>query len=175
MDGNNHQLPPEARHEHADINIWAIGRFGIALALLCIVAVGLLAGLFRYFEARVGGPVPSTRVNLDATKKPPAPYLQDAPITDLKAMRAAEEQILNGYGWIDQANGVVRVPIAQAIEMLAARGLPARQAMPAPSNVTVPTESGMGPKMQRPGGPLNQASGIGGQGSGMTGSSGQGN
>jgi hypothetical protein len=168
MDENNHQqeLRPEERHEHADINIWAIGRFGIALAMLCVVAMGLLAGLFRYFTAREGGPLEPAKSVIDARRKPPAPFLQEAPVTDLRQMRAAEDQILNSYGWIDQAHSVVRVPIARAIDMLAQRGLPSRPQAPPPSSVTVPTESGLGPKMQQPGGPLNQGSGVGGQGSG---------
>ena len=41
-------------------------------------------------------------------------------------MRAAEDQILNGYRWVDQAKGQVRIPIDRAIDMLAQRGLPAR-------------------------------------------------
>jgi hypothetical protein len=172
MDANSHNLRPEDRHEHADVNIWAIGRFGIALAILCVISLGLLYGLFTYFKAREGGPLPAPRI--DARNKPKAPVLQETPITDLKQMRAAEDQLLNSYGWVDQAHGVVRVPIAQAMDMLAKRGVPVRQQMPAPSNVSVPTESGLGAKMVPPGGPLSQGSGVGGQGSGETGSGGQG-
>jgi len=172
MDGNNLELRPEERHEHADINIWAIGRFGIALAVLCMAALGLLAGLFRYFTSQVGGPVEVQRV--DARLRPPAPTLQEKPVTDLLEMRTAEDQILDSYGWVDQSHGVVRVPIGRAIDLLAQRGLPVRQAIPPASGVTVPTESGLGPKMQQPGGPLNQGLGVGGQGSGMSGSRGGG-
>jgi hypothetical protein len=173
MDENRHELRPEERHEHADVNVWAVGRFAIALAVLCVVAMGLLFGLFRYFSSQHGGPVPETRI--DARHKPPAPYLQEKPVTDLKEMRTAEDHLLNSYGWVDQSHGIVRVPIARAIDLLAQKGLPVRQAMPAPSNVTVPTESSLGMKLQQPGGPLNQGSGIGGQGSGKTGGNGQGN
>jgi hypothetical protein len=175
MEENNHQLPPEDRHEHADVNIWAVGRFAIALAILCLVASGLLFGLFRYFTWRDGGPLPPDKLNIDARSKPPAPTLQEQPVTDLREMRAAEDQLLNSYGWIDQAHGVARVPIARAIDMLAQKGLPVRQEMPAASNVTVPTESGLGAKMQAPGGPLNQGPGAGGRGPGTSGRNGQGN
>ena len=97
------------------------------------------------------------QVNVDARRLPPMPRLQSAPITDLKDMRAAEEQILNGYGWVDQANGVVRIPIDRAIDLLAQRGLPTRPQTEQQSgtrDVSVPTESGLGPKVQQPGGPL---------------------
>jgi len=148
---------PEERFEHRDINAWAIYKFGIALAFLCVLASALLFGLYRYFLARQGGPMPQELVNVDARRLPPMPRLQSAPITDLKDMRAAEDQILTGYGWVDQQHGVVRIPIDRAIDLLAQRGVAARpqnEPQSAAAGVSVPTESGLGPKMQRPGGPL---------------------
>jgi hypothetical protein len=146
---------PTVRHEHADVNIWAVGRFGIALVFLCILSLGLLFGLFKYFESSVGGSLPD--LNVDARRLPPQPQLQKAPIQDLQEMRAAEDQLLNSYGWVDQSKGIVRVPINQAIDMLAKRGLPARPQTDAPSaaaSVSIPTEAGLGPKVHQPGGPL---------------------
>ena len=35
-----------------------------------------------------------------------------------------EDQVLGSYDWVDQKNGVVRIPIDQAIDILAKRGLP---------------------------------------------------
>ena len=97
-------------------------RFGIALVFLCILSLGLLFGLFKYFESSVGGSLPD--LNVDARRLPPQPQLQKTPIQDLQQMRAAEDQLLNSYGWVDQSKGVVRIPIDQAIDMLAKRGLP---------------------------------------------------
>jgi hypothetical protein len=148
---------PEERFEHRDINAWAIYKFGIALALLCVLASALLFGLYRYFLARQGGPMPKEMVNVDARRLPPMPRLQSAPISDLKDMRAAEDQILTGYGWVDQQHGVVRIPIERAIDLLAQRGIasrPQNEPQSAAADVSVPTESGLGPKVQQPGGPL---------------------
>jgi hypothetical protein len=144
---------PLVRHEPADVNVWAVGRFGIALVFLCILSLGLLFGLFKYFQSTVGGTLPD--INVDARRLPPQPQLQRSPIQDLNQMRAAEDQLLNSYGWVDQSKGIVRVPINEAIDMLAKRGLPSRPQGEAPtSNVSVPTEGGLGPKLQQPGGPL---------------------
>jgi hypothetical protein len=148
---------PENRFEHRDVNVWAVYKFGIALALLCVVSFGLLFGLYRYFLAREGGAASQQKMNVDARDLPPLPRLQSAPIQDLREMRAAEDSILGGYGWVDQQHGVVRIPIDRAIDLLAQRGLASRpQAGPqsASAGVSVPTESGLGPKMQQPGGPL---------------------
>jgi hypothetical protein len=168
MAGNSHEqnrqdqpLPdlsrPENRHERADVDAWAVYKFGIALAFLCILSMGLLFGLYRYFVNREGGPMAHDQINVDARRLPPMPRLQAAPITDLKDMRAAEEQILKGYGWVDQAHGVVRIPIDRAIDLLAQRGLPTRPQTDAQAmarDISEPTESGLGPKVHRPGGPL---------------------
>jgi hypothetical protein len=168
MAGNNHEpekpaeMPdlskPENRFEHRDVNVWAVYQFGIALSILCIISFGLLFGLYRYFLSREGGPLPPGHENVDARELPPLPRLQSAPIQDLMDMRAAEDKILGSYGWVDQPHGVVRVPIDRAIDMLAQRGLPARsqtEPQSAAAGVTVPTESGLGPKLQKPGGPLS--------------------
>jgi hypothetical protein len=144
------------RLEERDVNVWAVGKFGIALVFLCIFALVLLAGLVKYFVSTERPPGPaSADVNVDARRLPPEPRLQSAPILDLQEMRAAEDEVLNGYGWIDQEKQIVRIPIGRAMDLLAARGLPARPPEQAPaSEVTVPTESGLGPKVHQPGGPL---------------------
>ena len=56
-----------------DVNVWAVGRFGIALVMLCLVAVALLFGLFRYFESSCRRPPPEPGLNMDARTLPPAP------------------------------------------------------------------------------------------------------
>lgn len=147
---------PENRHEHRDVNVWAVYKFGIALAVLCMVATALLVGLYKYFLNREGGPVAHDQTNADARNLPPAPRLQAQPITDVKDMRAAEDKVLNGYGWVDQKNGVAHIPVDRAIDLLTRRGLASRPASAAPParDVTVPTESGLGVKVHRPGGPL---------------------
>jgi hypothetical protein len=147
---------PDAHHESSDINVWAVGKFGIALGILCLISMGLLFGLFKYFEAENGGPLPQKDLAVDARKLPPQPRLQSAPVQDLKEIRAAEDKVLNSYGWIDQAHGIVHVPIDKAIDLLAQKGLPSRpeNGVQSASTATVPKESGLGPVMNQPGGPL---------------------
>lgn len=148
---------PPIHFEERDVDVWAVGKFGIALVLLCVVCLALLLGLFKFFENQNGGPRTQTQIGIDAAKLPPEPRLQETPIQDLRAMRAAEDRILNSYGWIDKDAGTVRIPIDRAIDLLAQRGLPARQQtvpQSAASGVSVPTESGLGEKVQQQGGPL---------------------
>ena len=138
MEENKH---PHIGHETTDVNIWAIGKFGIALAVLCILTLVLLFGLFRYFQSRENTPVVRT---VDPVRTFPQPQLQKSPKLDLKEVRDAEDQMLSSYGWVDQPKGVVRIPIDRAIELLAQRGLPSRADVPKAERVSMPTESGLG-------------------------------
>jgi hypothetical protein len=148
---------PEPHIEAADVNVWAVGKFAIALVLLAIFSLAGLFALFRYFIQANGGPLPSIMrgPEIDARKRPPAPQLEVTEPLDLARERAAEDKLLTSYGWVDKQNGIVRIPIERAIDMVAQQGLPARtQAPPPESTATVPTMSGMGEIMQQPGGPL---------------------
>ena len=145
MEENSHR---PVGHEESDVSPWAVGKFAIGLALVCVISLALLFGFFRYLLSEEGGKAP------EIAKSPPNPVLETEPPVELKAFRAAEEHELNTYGWVDQQKGIVRVPIDRAIDMLAKKGLPARQQQPPDSGVSVPMESGLGPKMMPPGGPL---------------------
>ena len=150
---------PELRHERTDADVLALSKFAIALLLTCIASLGLVFALFRYFEGKYGGVLPraTQSLTLDARRLPPAPQLEVTETQDLAAQRAAESQILSSYGWVDREHGIVRIPIDQAIDLLAASHLPARQTeqpQTAAADVSLPTASGLGPNMQQPGGPL---------------------
>jgi hypothetical protein len=55
---------------------------------------------------------------------PPAPRLQANEFRDLAALRRSEDARLGTYGWIDRDHGTVRIPIEQAMRIVAERGVP---------------------------------------------------
>jgi hypothetical protein len=150
---------PENRFEHRDVNFKALSRFAIGLIITAIFCAGVVLGIFQYLLHREGG-VPASRIESpaqDARQLPPEPRLEETPMTDLQEMRSAEEKILHNYGWLDQQNGIVRLPIDRAMDLIAQRGLPTRKEsgpQSAAAAVTVPTASALGPIMQQQGGPL---------------------
>jgi hypothetical protein len=150
---------PENRFDHSEVSYNALGKFAIGLIITTIFAAGLVLGIFQYLLHREGG-VPASRIESpaqDARQLPPEPRLEEAPASDLLEMRTAEDQVLTHYAWLDQQNGIVRLPIDRAMELIAQRGLPARKEsgpQSAAAGVTVPTASGLGPIMQPAGGPL---------------------
>jgi hypothetical protein len=55
----------------------------------------------------------------------PEPRLQlDDGYQEIADMHAREDLLLNNYSWIDRSKGTVRIPIDQAILIIAQRGLP---------------------------------------------------
>ena len=121
MEETKQPQTPHVGHETSDIDVWAVAKFAIGLVIVCVVSIGLLFGLLKYFQSREETSVANT---VEPTKLFPEPQLQKTPIPDLKAIRAEEDKLLNGYAWVDPKKGVVRIPVAQAIEVLAKRGLP---------------------------------------------------
>lgn len=119
---------PDMRHEHADVNVWAIGKIAIALILLTVASVFLMFGVFRYFEVRESagqGALPPAAI-VESGKLPPQPRLLVNEPQDLQEIRESEDKTLSTYGWVDQAHGIVRLPIDRAMDLLVQRGFPAR-------------------------------------------------
>jgi hypothetical protein len=48
---------------------------------------------------------------------PAGPRLQVNPDRDIERLRAAEQEHLTTYGWVDSNAGIVRIPIERAIQM----------------------------------------------------------
>jgi len=53
----------------------------------------------------------------------PEPRLEDNERTELNGFRYGEEEQLNSYGWVDKNTGVAHIPIEQAMQLIAQRGL----------------------------------------------------
>jgi hypothetical protein len=88
--------------------------------MVFLVAIGLLVGGSYLL---LGNPA---RMNMLQAGATPTPQAQATPDETLKVLRATEEAMLTTYGWVDRANGVVRIPIDRAIDLLLQRGLPTR-------------------------------------------------
>ena len=119
-------------HEKRDVNAGAVAKFGLGIVggvIVVLLLVWFVFGRFADREARqTSQPEPMAASN--PQKEPPEPRLQRAPVIDLQEFRAAEEAILNNYAWVDPEKGVVRIPVARALELVAKEGLPSRKEAP---------------------------------------------
>ncbi len=128
---------PEVAYDRTDMDPKAIVGFLIALAIAGIFMHLILWSVFKYYagpaKAPLAGPIMTSTRQLpqgDPERTFPAPRLQADDVADLNKFREHEEQILNSYGWADQSRGVARIPVEQAIQVLAKQGLPTRPATP---------------------------------------------
>jgi hypothetical protein len=63
-----------------------------------------------------------------------SPRLVTSEPAALAAFRAQEDAFLTSYGWVEKDRGLVRIPIDEALRIVAAKGeLPAFPAAPAPA------------------------------------------
>jgi hypothetical protein len=133
---------PQVSHERADINVFQITGFGIGLVISCIVVVFAMWALFAFLAKRENAknaPVP-TAMSDQRQHVPPEPRLSGVvvdengqiathpvyPRVELQQLRDDEDAILNTYGWVDPNKGTVRIPIGQAIDIVAQKGLPSK-------------------------------------------------
>lgn len=141
------ETPDGAGHEHSDVDP-AIGyKFGAWLAVAMVVSAGIVYGTFLLFEHQVRERDTSQlRYPLAAGRlqETPGPRLQTQPFKDVYLLRQSERLTLDSYGWVDQDNGIVRVPIREAMRLTVERGLPAREASPGDGFNTVVQDSSSG-------------------------------
>jgi len=119
--------PAGAGHEESDITIrpilWAAAGLAVIVALIFVLMRWTYVADLAHDAAQ--SPPANPLANTYGRQVPPEPRLQTQPVRDLNDLRAAEETVLNSYGWVDRKAGVVRIPIARAMELLIKRGLPA--------------------------------------------------
>ncbi|HEX2122682.1 MAG TPA: hypothetical protein VHL59_13670 [Thermoanaerobaculia bacterium] len=138
---------PETHHEHSDVPVRPLL---VSLVIFIVFAAVTHVALWFMYKALVKGErarmePPQTQVirPADASVPQNQPLLQpfprgnvppqrNTPVTDLVDMRRTEETALNTYGWVDQQNGVARIPIEVAKDLFVRRAATLKPAVPAP-------------------------------------------
>jgi hypothetical protein len=132
----------EIRYEKTDAHAGPIVKYTIYLLVFTAICAGLSWGVihgFREFFSKGDPPRPAMAVD-DPARLPMEPRLHVRPTVDVSEMKLDERELLNTYGWTDQSKGVVRIPVARAMQLLAQRGLPTRGAAPAVTPSPAPAE-----------------------------------
>ncbi len=113
--------------QNNDINFKGILIFLGVLTVTLVVVYATVAGMSRRFENRAArgdeavlskSPPRSVSANVPYF---PGPREQPNPIVDLQALRAREDAEITNYGWINRTSGIVRIPIARAMELVLAK------------------------------------------------------
>jgi|SRR5579871_1003604 len=145
---------PETRYERRDLSPPGVLLFLVGLAVVSVLIYFMLWGFYGYLNGfrqqpkRAAAPLETVHDNPNTEERVqrfPEPRLQPNPPADLNKFRAQEEEILNSYGWTDQQAGIAHIPIEQAIDIIAARGLPVRQTPATPVAAAQAAEEQRGP------------------------------
>ena len=138
--------PRESGFEQQDLGVTGVFYFMVGLAIVIALVYGIVAGMYHFLEAsdqKREAPVnpmaiktgvdprsmtfPEVQNKVEATF--PQPVLERSEqiqASDYGKQLKEQDRILASYDWVDQKNGVVRIPIDKAMDLLAQRGLPVR-------------------------------------------------
>jgi hypothetical protein len=126
--------------EHEDLSPRSILYFLLILGGATLVCIFLLRGVYKFLDNRehaLQSPVSPlvTKVPEDTRNVAPGypqttfpdPRLEEDERGQLNGIRMAEEKTLYSYGWVNEQEGTLHIPIDRAMELLVQRGLPVRQ------------------------------------------------
>ncbi|MGD0300522.1 MAG: hypothetical protein ABSE86_25845 [Bryobacteraceae bacterium] len=121
MDHSVHSTPNGAGHEKSEVSVpFIVVSLSVLLVGTFLVAL-LVVGIFQFFS--------HTYQTQESAKQnqqqiPPEPRIEVEPYKQLLDVHAREDHVLSSYAWVDKGQGIVRIPIDQAIDQLAKKGLP---------------------------------------------------
>lgn len=130
---------PQPRHadvqfEDSDINPRGTFLAGVGVLAGIWISIGVLVLFFLFLRhQRAEVSPPPLPIVEHGNPVPPEPRLQAAPRQDLKAMQAREDWELNHYHWINKGAGIIAIPVTEAMQLIAQRGLPPQNTPPNPT------------------------------------------
>ena len=125
MAGTEHRGPRST--EPAGVETGVVLKFAVVLTVVSVVCMALVGGVFFFLERETEAtearpmPVETEHPATAEQRLPPEPRLEIDEKAALAATQAAENERLTTYGWVDKRSGVVRIPIARAMELMAER------------------------------------------------------
>lgn len=124
---------PGVAHEDTDINVATVLKFAVGMFVTVAVCALIVGGIFRVLDRQAAARDPQlSPLARPAGQTPQGPRLETNEPRVLGAYRKEQAAVLEGYGWVDQAGGVARIPVAEAKKLLVQRGLPIRAEGAAP-------------------------------------------
>jgi len=146
-DQDRHDKP--AGYERRDAAAWPTIRAGLYILATMFLTAAVLVPLFRLFgrrETSEQGPGATVLAPSARAPEPAFPRLVTSEPAVLAHFRAQEDALLRSWGWVEKDRGIARMPIDEAMRIVAARGLPSFSA-PAPP----PGAKGKAPAAKAPG------------------------
>ena len=119
------ETPEHSEYERTDIDPAIASRFAVWLAIAMLISGAIVYGTFWFFEGREHTLNEQARLfplAVGQQKEPPTPRLQTQPFKDVYQLKQEQLEKLNSFGWVDQASGLVHIPIDEAMRLVTERG-----------------------------------------------------
>lgn len=136
-----HVSDPAAGHERSDVTIGPLIAVAVVLTIgtaVVFVVLTFVMFVFERSEQRTDAPMPSI---VEPPAPPAGPPLQPTfdhhptlPSEDVVAMNRREAEILGSTGWVDRDRGIARIPIDEAMKLLAQQQQTSKPAATAPAD-----------------------------------------
>lgn len=120
------------RFEPRDVSARGFLYFLLTTGIFLVIVSFVIVGLFSHYQATDVPQAVVAGAFSEFRPLPPPPRIQATPRIDILRYRETEDRLLYSSGWIDQKNGIARIPIDRAMELLLSQGLPTRAQSPAP-------------------------------------------
>jgi hypothetical protein len=125
--------------ERQDLQPRGVIYFLLGLGIATVICLFVLKGVYGFLDQRERALQPPvspliTNAPEDTRHIAPAypetafpnPRLEENERDQLSGFLTKEEQTLYSYGWVDEKEGIVRIPIERAMDLIVERGLPVR-------------------------------------------------
>ena len=123
----------DVTYEGRDINVGTVAKQLIYLGITIVVALAICVPILNYLTGiskENDTPMAPVRAEMsqsarDAMELPPEPRLQGVPghendpQQDLRDKIAADTAANESIGWVDKANGVAKIPVSEAMKIIA--------------------------------------------------------
>lgn len=108
----------KAGHETEDMSARTMTKLVLGLGLVATLMVFGMIGLRSLFISLHQRGEPPLTTEQTTVINPPAPNLQTAPLTQLSAMAAVSNKLLDTYAWVDASHTQARIPIDRAMQLI---------------------------------------------------------
>jgi hypothetical protein len=123
--------------EGRDINVGTVIKQLIYLGITILAALAICVPILNFLtgmSAENDTPMPPVRAEMsqparDEMALPPEPRLQGVPghekdpQQDLREKIAADNAVNESIGWVDKENGVAKIPVSEAMKIIAAKAV----------------------------------------------------
>jgi hypothetical protein len=124
---SKHEPHHDGGYEKTDAQAGPTYRAGLYILVTMVLTALVVVPMYRFLGRRekAGQERAATVLKADPSAAPSAfPKLVASEPAALAEYRAQEDELLTSYGWVEKDKGIARMPVAEAMKVMAERGLP---------------------------------------------------